>query len=323
MALIVSERGPRGARLVAVDEHGDRQVELIAPAAALARDTHPAVSPDGRWLVFASSRGRGLDSTRLWIAPVAAQAEPRLLTDSPGIDAHPAWTPDGAAIVFASTRAGTFDLWRLAMRAGAPGALTRLTSGAGHEITPALARDGAIVYTEVTAHGADRERHLELRAPDGAITRLTDGPADSAPALSPDGTQLVFARPRKHGEQLNDELWMMPRAGGAARPLVELPLTDEGGPVFSRDGRFVFATSVVRGEAGVLWSSVIHIDLRATPLVARILEDRVGATVRLTPAVTATRLDARALDAAPMYLPELAQIMQRVIEAAQTSAPPR
>ena len=51
--------------------------------------------------------------------------------------------------------------------------------------------------------------------------------------------------------------------------------------------------------------------------MARILEDRVGAIVRLTPAVTAAPLDAAALHGDPEYLPELARIMTRLIEQQQ------
>src|SRR5258705_51033 len=83
-----------------------------------------------------------------------------------------------------------------------------------------------------------------------------------------------------------------------------------GGPVWSRDGRFVFATSILRGAQGkVVFSSIIHVDLREAPLIARMLEDRVGGIARLTPAIAATPLDARALDGNPEYLPELARIM--------------
>src|SRR5262249_33202963 len=109
-------------------------------------------------------------------------------------------------------------------------------------------------------------------------------------------------------------------------PLVDLPLTDESGPVWSRDGRFVFATSVLRGAEGrVVFSSIIHVDTREAPPVARILEDRVGAIVRLTPALTATPLEAAGLPGDPGYLPELAHLMQRVIESEirqQREAPP-
>src|SRR6185503_12432558 len=121
IAIVASERGPEGARLVSIDEHGDRQFELVQPAVARVRDSHPAVSPDGKWIVFASSRDRSLDETSLWIVPAGVAMPPRRLTSGKAIDSHPTWTPDGVGIVFASTRdAGNFDLWRLAIDRGSP-----------------------------------------------------------------------------------------------------------------------------------------------------------------------------------------------------------
>lgn len=318
IAIVASERGAQGARLVAIDEAGDRQFELVEPASHVVRDTNPAVSPDGKWLAFMSSRDRPLDQTSLWIAALGVAMPPRRLTSGPGIDAHPAWMPDGSALVFASTRdGGDFNLWRLAIHDGQPGALDQLTRGAGHEVTPAVAPDGAIIYAAVTADTGRHaiETHLEERAPGGAIRVLTAGPADSSPAVSPDGARLVFARPAVHDGKPDSELWLMVRATGAITPLIDLPLTDESGPVWSRDGRFVFATSVLRGAEGrVVFSSIIHVDLGQPRPVARILEDRVGAIVRLTPALTTARLDAAALDRDPEYLGELARIMTELIE---------
>ena len=303
----MSERGPRGARLVALDEHGDRQLDLVAPAAAIARDTHPALSPDGAWLVFASSRERSLDETSLWIAPVKPDAIATRLTTGAPIDAYPAWTADGRAIVFASTRAGTFDLYRLPIDHGRAGEPERLTTAPGHEVAPAPCRDGTILYAAVDADG--KASHLEARAPDGAITRLTDGPADTSPAISPDGVVIAFARPVEHPGGSDGELWIM-RKGEAPHVLVDLPLTDEAGPVWSPDGRYLFATSVLRGANGnAVFSSVIVIDTHARHPIARMLEDRVGAIARLTPAVASARLDAQALAADPEYLPELARIV--------------
>jgi dipeptidyl aminopeptidase/acylaminoacyl peptidase len=307
----VSERGPRGARLVAIDERGDRQLVLVRAPEERARDTHPVISPDGTHLVFASSRDRPLDETSLWIAPLGEDAAPTRLTTGAGIESHPAWTPDGRAIVFASTRAGTFDLWKITL---ASGALERLTTADTHEITPTVARDGAIIYAAVNPRGDGS--HLEVRAPDGTISRLTDGPADAAPALSPDGTMLAFSRPVVRGDAADAELFVMPRAGGEATRLVDLPLTDESGPVWSPDGNYVFATSVLRGEGGaVRFSSVIAID-RARPS-ARLLEDHGGALPRLTPAIARGPLDVRSLAADPEYLPELGRIMAHAIEEQQ------
>src|SRR5690606_17917210 len=132
----------------------------------------------------------------------------------------------------------------------------------------------------------------------------------------------VFARPVEHDTGLDADLWTMSREQGAssARHLVNLPLTDESGPVWSPDGRYVFATSLLRGAAGnPLFSSVIVIDLRERPVKARVLQDRAGAFARLTPAIGRTPLDTAALAADPEYLPELARIMAR--EMAKTRDP--
>ncbi len=269
--------------------------------------------------MFASSRGRALDATSLWIAPLGVEAVPVALTAGSAIDSHPTWTPDGRAIVFASTRdGGDFDLWRVAIANGRPtGEPVQLTTAAGHEVTPTVASDGAVIYAAVTPT-AERtiDSRLEERRPDGSITVLTQGPADTSPSLSPDGTTIAFARPLVHDGSPTSELWRMPRGTATATPILSapLPLTEESGPVWSRDGRFVFATSVLRGDAGVVFSSVIHIDLRETPPRARMLRDSAGAIARLTPAIAAPVLDDKALRADPEYLSELARILAAAIE---------
>lgn len=317
IAIIASERGPQGARLVSIDEHGDRRFALLAAPTALARDTNPAVSPDGAWVVFASSRGRALSETSLWIAPLGVETVPVPLTSGASIDSHPTWTPDGRAIVFASTRGGgDFDLWRQPISHGhAEGEPTQLTSAPGFEVAPTVAADGTVIYAAVTPRpGGAVESRLEARLPDGTIRPLTEGPADTTPALSPDGRMLAFARPLVQDGEPSSELWTMPRDGAVATPLTALPLTAESGPVWSRDGRFVFGTSLLHGDAGVLFSSIVHVDLRERAPVTRMLRDRAGAVARLTPAIVARDLDVAALHEDPEYLPELARIMAAAIE---------
>jgi dipeptidyl aminopeptidase/acylaminoacyl peptidase len=191
-----------------------------------------------------------------------------------------------------------------------------MTSGVGHEVTPTIASDGTVLYAAVTPQPDGQiESHLEARAPDGTISQVTHGPADTSPALSPDGRTIVFARPKEHKGSLDAELWTMPR-NGTATQLIDLPMTDESGPVWSPDGRHLFATSVLRGAQGnAVFSSVIVIDTQRLPLTARLLEDRIGAVPRLTPAVAQTPLDANALASDPEYLPELARIMAAAIAA--------
>jgi Tol biopolymer transport system component len=315
IAIIAAERGPQGTRLVALDERGERQFDLLDPPPGdQARDTHPALSPDGAWIVFASSRGRRPDVTGLWIAPVAANAAPRRLTAGAHVDSHPTWTRDGSAVIYGSARNGrAYDLYSLAIAGGQPvGEPLPLTDTESHDLMPSTGSDGSVVYMMLSVDGESVASHLVARAADGTVTKLTEGPADTAPALSPDERTIVFARPVQHAAGPDADLWTMPRNGSpsSAAPLIDLPLTDETGPVWSPDGRYVFATSVLRGAQGnPVFSSVIVIDMQERPRKARLLADRLAVIARLTPAITRTPLDAAALAADPEYLPELARIM--------------
>ena len=323
-AILASEITASGVHLVAIDEHGDRRFVAVADSATTALDTNPVVSPDGRWVVFESTRERALDQKSLWIAKVGVEQPAARLTTGTWIDAHPAWTRDGSAIVFASTRdGGDFDLWRLPMANGrAAGDPVQLTHDDQQEVTPAVARDGTLIYMAAERDAATGQiaSSIVQRAPDGTTTTLVSGHVAS-PALSPDDSQLAFTQSDLHDGRMDTELYVLRRSDGTRQRVVELPPSDEGGPVWSRDGRFLFATSVLRGDQGALFSSVIHVDLTELPPKARMLEDHAGGIKRLTPAIVATRLDAAALRSNPEYLPELARIMQSAIERAKEQQP--
>lgn len=323
VAIIASEIAGSGARLVAIDEHGDRQFVAVVEPASPALDTHPAVSPDGRWLVFESTRAQPAGKQSLWIAKVGVEQTAVRLTAGDWYDTHPCWTRDGRAIVFASTReGGDFDLWRLPMSDGRPGgAPEQLTTDPRQEVTPSVAHDGTIYYSlaERNTRTGAIDSAIMKRAPDGTSTQLALG---TSPALSPDETRLAFTLPTVVAGHANSELWILRLSDGDASELVELPPSDEGGPVWSRDGRFLFATSALRAEQGAVFSSVIHVDLTERPLRARMLEDRAGGIKRLTPAIVAPALDAAALRSNPEYLPELARIMSEAIERAKEQQEP-
>lgn len=296
-------------KLVALGENGDRQFDLLAPTPGAPRDISPAVSPDGKWVVFASTRER-TEGTSLWIAALGVEVVPRRLTEGAWIDTHPAWTPDGA-IVFASTReGGDFDLWT--MRPGT--APTPLTSGDQHEVTPSVARDGTIVYASVDLQ--TRASKLLVRAPDGTVSVLTPGPDERDPAISPDGAFVAFTSKVERNGRGDGELWLLDRRTKLAKQLVDLPPTDESGPVWSRDGRFLFATSVLPGELQPLFASVIFVDRDEQPMRARILRDSAGPLKRVTPAV-ATTLDVQTLRRDPDYLHELANVIAAAIARQQ------
>ena len=73
-----------------------------------ALDYNPAVSPDGRWLVFCSERRGDPD---LWVIDLDNSGPPRLLIDSHAMEDAPAFSPDGRRLVFVSSRDGNADIF--------------------------------------------------------------------------------------------------------------------------------------------------------------------------------------------------------------------
>lgn len=74
-------------------------------------DIEPDVSPDGRWVAFASDRcDRGGEYSLFRMSLTGGTPHP--LSDPPiGSDRQPVYSPDGHWIAFRSTRGGTSDLW--------------------------------------------------------------------------------------------------------------------------------------------------------------------------------------------------------------------
>jgi|GEM_PF-1965885 len=302
LRLALTERWSGGGRLILADEHGDRWAVLAAaPEDGPVRDEQPAFSPDGRWLAFVSSRGRALAETSLWLMPAAVGATPMRLTDGVGVDVDPAWTPDGAALVFARRDDREFALVQLTLdlRAGgvAIGPIERLAPAVGvQQLAPAVATDGRIAFQEV-ALGVAVESRIAVRHPDGAVSYLTDGPADVTPSWAPRGG-LVYGARSPAGDL---DLWRIAQ-DEAGTPLLALPGSDESGPRWSHDGRWLFATSIAHDPIdGVELSSVIYLDAEAQPPVARMLRDRAGTIPRQGPAPAPAALDAAILAAGPPY----------------------
>ena len=110
-------------------------------------DVDPAVSPDGRWVAFASDRGGDGGRYALFRLPLAGGPIERLSWPPRGDDRQPAWSPDGRWLAFRSTRGGTSDLW--VRPAGPAREARRLTRSLGPASDPDWMRDGrGLVFTD-------------------------------------------------------------------------------------------------------------------------------------------------------------------------------
>ncbi|WP_428268263.1 TolB family protein [Haliangium sp.] len=318
-AFVVMQRARRGSRLVLIDETGARLGELTELGPVPVRDNSPTLSPDRRWVVFASSRGRAdMRATSLWIIELRRGAQPRRLTTGDHDDRDPAWLPDGRSLVFASDRGGSFDLWRLDLRPGpgdiliAAGLPQALTARPRQALHPAPSPDGErILYTEADLDGGGSEL---WQWQGGEVAQVTDGPADATPAWSPDGRTIAFSgRIERADGTIDSEIFVMDAGGRERRLVVEEPLAAQSHPVWSADGRYLFSTSLLRSVADgkPILSSVTFVDLREQPPLLRALHDPVVVESRASPVMARETLDAARLHENPSYRDALAEAATR------------
>ena len=159
----------------------------LKPVAAsdgkLSHEESPAVSPDGKWIAYTSTRD---GNQELYVA-AADGSNPKRLTSDPAIDAHPCFSPDGGTILFATNRWGDLELASI----GRDGShLTRITDGPGLDDYPAWSPDGKQI-----AWTSNRDRNLEIYVsqPTGAEPRnFSRHPGiDNFATYHPDG-RLTF-----------------------------------------------------------------------------------------------------------------------------------
>lgn len=158
-----------------------------------AMDAHPAFSPNGREIVFTSTRGGSMD---LWIMNADGTLPRPLLEDTPQ-DWHPSWSPDGHRILFESDRGGGESQIWVMNRDGSE--LRQVTHGPAQATRAAWSPDGSLVLF-------GREEDLWVVNPDGGEpVCLLGGPArEGNGAWSPDGTRIVVSL----YDGTNSDLWV-------------------------------------------------------------------------------------------------------------------
>jgi eukaryotic-like serine/threonine-protein kinase len=193
------------------------------------------LSPDGGLVAFADA-GAGI--SQIWIKNLA-QGDPVQITSGDIAASHPAWSPTNDQIVFGRRGQG---LWAVPPLGGSPRRLTEFGSN------PQFSDDGERLVFERNG------REIWTARADGSDARKVDGVpvpwygVRLEPAFSPDGSLIAYFMPELGP---NGDLWIVPSGGGAPWRLTH-DLTEAGGPIWTRDGRFVIFSSM-RGGSRTLW----------------------------------------------------------------------
>ena len=223
-------------------------------------DSYPAISPDGRTMVFHSNR---LGRIALFLAD-ADGANLRLFID-PGHEPVSAnWSPDGRHITYSGTIEGDAEVFIVDIGTKA---IRRLTSSKSDDSHPIFSPDGQRIYFSSNRHTPDMSipsgrqwnDTFSIRLDGSDIRQHTNCKAVCTyPAPSPDGKLLAYRKlAAEPGLQwglytmpLNSEIYVSNIDGSNERVLASDPAFD-GWPAWSPDGRMIAFASNRAGPAGI------------------------------------------------------------------------
>ncbi|MDX1672198.1 MAG: hypothetical protein R3211_07635 [Balneolaceae bacterium] len=172
-------------------------------------DNHPKFSPDGKWIVFNSSRDTPEDWSEdkydyeIYEMKIDGTGLKRLTENLEGWDSYPSISPDGTKLLWrrivpvAGRDRGNSEVF-IAERDGSNP--KNLSEHPGFDGYPAWSRDGSnIVFASARNEMEERKPpKIFIMNPDGTdirqVTKSSPDLADVRPWFSPDGRKIVFNR---------------------------------------------------------------------------------------------------------------------------------
>jgi TolB protein len=194
----------------------------------------PVVSPDNRYIVYATSQGGG----DLWRINIDGN-NPTLLTGKPADEGNPDISPDGKWLVYSAWTLGKLALWRMPIEGGEAQQLTDF-----HSTEPQVSPDGRFIACFFTDE--KNINHLGIVPFEGgAPIKMFDVPQtvdiDMSPKWEPDGRGITFV----DGRGGVGNLWLQPIDKGAPKQLTNFKQNGIRRREWTRDGKQV---AIVRGQ---------------------------------------------------------------------------
>ncbi len=222
------------------------QIELTDPPSNEAGDAAPAVSPDGRTLIFSRLSPDFFNAT-LWMLHLGAGYKPsgkEERIESPGMtNVGAAWLPNGREFVFSSATGTNYGLWQLAVSKGAVPRRLDLGIAAAE---PTISRLGNRLAFAVFQFDLNIWR-VDLKGPgkepSPPIRFISSTHIENYPAYSPDGRRISFMSERSGTE----EIWICDSDGSKTLQLTSFGGAAIYGPSWSPDSQNIALTVAQKG----------------------------------------------------------------------------